>query len=110
MALKEVASDFDLSTGMRETFYYDDDTGRVTVDKSQNVTGVIDQNRREFNQHRHKSGFEDGLYHCARIPLATIERWRIEGRIDWFNSTDNERRKVLNSPDCAAFRTRPGRV
>ena len=110
--MKLINSEYCRATGITEEFWFDDATNKVTIRRLQDVEGQLDFNRQAFNSH---SGIgygdsEGGAHHVARIPLVVIEKWKTEKGFDWFNSTDKERRKILNDPDNKFLLVRPGRL
>lgn len=98
------AESFDQFSQIKEDFYFDESTGMASTIRSQDVEPILDFNRMARNHvNTNKKG---EMHHVARIPLIMIEQWKANGVIDWFNSTDAQRRKVLNDPANAMFRTR----
>lgn len=86
----------------------DDD---VTIERVQDVEGILEDNRRAYDESQKSSAFGRRV---ASIPNIVIEQWLKEG-INVFNiSTDPEtRRKVflkLNSPDWKHLRTHNSRL
>jgi hypothetical protein len=95
---------------IREILHTDENSNQVVVERTQDVEPILDYNKAMRNHEltgRHKS---EVMNHVARIPLVVVEKWRNEGVIDWFNSTDAERRRVLNDPANAMFRTRASKL
>ena len=113
MTQKLIATVPDIN-GFVEKYYWDDDRpeyDRMHIVRTQDVEGVIDYNKEmQANVHNQKHGFQDGLYHAARIPFAQLEKWKAEEGFDWFQSTDAEKRKKLNDPQYAHYRTRRSTV
>jgi hypothetical protein len=114
--MKLVKSDYDPVTGFTEEFWYEegvgDRPGKITMRRLQDVEDQLDVNKQAFNNHGN-IGYGDskgGAHHVARIPLVIIEKWKRENVIDWYNSTDKERRAVLNDPDNRFLLVRPGRL
>lgn len=109
--MRLTATEFDPATGIRENFYFDDATGKVHIQRVQDVEHNLARNRAEFNAHS-KASYGDskgGAHLVARIPLVVIEKWKEQG-FDWFNSTDKERRAMLNKPEHRQLLVRPGRL
>lgn len=101
----------DDGNGFSAKYYWDDDRpeyDRMHIVREQIVDSVLDANREQVaNIHNQKSGFgNNGLYHAARIPLAQIEKWISEEGFNWFQSSDADKRKKLNDPQYAKYRTR----
>lgn len=109
--MKLINSDYDPVTGITEEFHYCEMTNKITIRRYQDVEEQLDFNRQCFNSHNH-IGYQDsegGAHHIARIPLSVVERWNSEG-FDWFASTDNERRAILNKQENKCLLVRPGRL
>lgn len=112
--MKLIGTDYDEFTGITEEFYYEENAlspgrGRIHIKRYQDVEATLDNNKKLFNMAPTRYG-NDGVHDVAEIPLIMIEHWKNEGRIDWFQSTHNERRKILNDREFSKFRTRGGRV
>lgn len=104
------AVEWDQISQIKEVLSVDESTGKVLVERTQDIEPILDYNKSMRNHEltgRHKS---EVMNHVARIPLLIIEKWKNDGIIDWFNSTDAERRKVLNDPANAMFRTRASKL
>lgn len=114
--MKLIKSDYDKFTGITEEFWYQDGAtpgapGKITIRRYQDIEDQLDFNKQCFNSFS-KIGYADsegGAHHIARIPLMTLEKWKGQG-FDWFNSTDNERRKMLNKPENRCLLVRPGHL
>ena len=102
------AISFDEATQIREEFHYDDINDKMIINRVQDVEPILDFNK-EARNHINTGRMND-VHHVARIPLIVLEKWKREGVIDWFHSTDAERRRVLNDPANAMFRVRKCRL
>lgn len=98
------AVSFDEDSQIRDEFHYDSIEDKVISKRFQDVEPILDFNKEARNSIN--TGKMSEVHHVARIPLIVIEKWKNEGVIDWFKSTDAERRRVLNDPANAMFRTR----
>lgn len=108
--MRKVATDFDSTTGISESFYYDEQKGKVLIEKKQNVTPILDLNKEMYSrQTRPSYSDSNGNHLVARIPLTVIDLW-IEQGFNWFQSTDKERRAWLDKPENEVFKTRPGKL
>ena len=103
------AVEFDQFSQIREEFHYDPVNDKVITKRFQDVEPILDNNKFLRND-VHTGRMKSPVNHVARIPLIVLEKWKREGVIDWFNSTDAERRRVLNDPANAMFRTRKCRL
>ena len=99
---------FDEESQIREEFHYDPLEDKVITKRFQDIEPILDDNKILLNDVN--TGKMKPVHHVARIPLIIIEKWKNEGVIDWFHSTDAERRKVLNDPANAFLRTRKSRL
>ena len=113
--MKLIKSDYDKNTGMTEEFWYTDPIGdkpgKITIRRYQDIEDQLNFNQQCFASHS-KIGYsdsQDGAHHVARIPFATLEKWKQQG-FDWFHSTSNERKAMLNKIENRCLLVRPGRL
>lgn len=101
---------YDPATGITEQYWHNPLEGTVTIRKLQDVQKVIDNNKEEFNSFN--KGYSDsrGTHKIATIPMVVIDKWRAEDGFDWFKATSNERKRWLEKPENAVFKTRPGKL
>lgn len=101
----------DLTTSIRS------EQGKLVVQRTQDPTEYLEQNRREFNEapswRPYGSGRKDRpLRKVASIPLIVVEQWMKEG-VDILDPSPEMQKKVaqkLNSNEYQHLRTYPGRV
>lgn len=108
---KLLSREYDKFTGMTEEMWHNEAEGTITFRRLQDVEFTLDMNKALRNESG--KGFSDvtgGAYHKARIPFAIVEKWLRDGKIDWFNSTDKERRAVLNDPAHSKLLVKEGRM
>lgn len=107
--MRKIASAYDHDTGFTTEMWYDEVTSRVTIQRLQDVEGVLALNKEQFNMHASNPTYRDsdGFHHVARIPFVVIEQWYTEG-FNWYQSTDAERRAKINAHE--KLKTRPGRL
>lgn len=95
------------------------ENGLIEMHSSQNITAILDQNKRDQNDSNFRNGYsEDGdMKHVARVPLIIWKQWWIEekkrqGRtIPLYGKEMNEIvRKKLNDPDNKFLRTGGGEI
>jgi hypothetical protein len=107
--MRLTASEYDPETGFTEEFWFDEQTGKVTINRIQDVEGTIEANRATYmGASKDYSDSKGGAHLVARIPLVIIEKWLREDGFDWFNSTDKERRAILNKAENKFLKVRPG--
>ena len=102
------STDRDPLTGIQEDVYlgYGDDEGKVRFERKQEVGSYqrkMHENRAAAPTSFHRSG---GIYKSAEVPLIEVERWKTAYGFDWFNVSDNERRKWLNRSENARWKAR----
>lgn len=102
--LKSVS--FDQFSQIREETYYNEQTDEIETKRFQDVEPILGFNKGVRNDTPKGFGKNGEFHHVARIPLVVLEKWKVDGVIDWFKSTDAQRRKVLNDPANAFLRTR----
>lgn len=96
--------------GTTEKVYYDDKEDKIHTVKTQDVSSVIEANKRAYND---AGGYESEVFnHKASIPMICIEEWCQQQGIkvqEFFNNSAVLKR-FLNDPDNRYFLTRPGKV
>jgi len=85
-------------------------TGEVTVAHSQDISGILDQNKKARAEAEGKQMGE--MQRVASIPSVVVMQWMKEGiNVMAPNREDLKRmRKKLNSPEWAYLRTGGGRL
>lgn len=98
------------SDGTRHTIAHFDSDGGMTLETTQDVTGIIEGNKKAFNEVTSLDKWGD-LTKVARLPLTVVDDLNKKGIMRGFAVMDETRFKAfLNDPDNRFFRTRPGRV
>jgi hypothetical protein len=98
----------DIKTQMRV------EQGKMVIKRTQDTTGYLEQNRREFNEAptwRPYAG-PRAMRKVASIPNIVVEQWMREG-VNILDPSPEMQKKVaekLNSNEYAYLRTYPGRV
>lgn len=96
-------------TDLQTLFHYDDANDKSIIEVRQDVEPIMDMNKRQMNQ---ASSYHDGkeaMHHYARIPIAALEKYKMETGSD--PMTDPEAmRRFLNDPDQRVWRVRGGKV
>jgi hypothetical protein len=99
----------DADTQVVQTAYSDGDGG-LLIETKQDISAIIDQNKREYatKDQRSKWGEWDKI---GSIPLVVFQELNKLGICRGFMVMDQKKMKDwLNDPDNRHFRTRPGRV
>jgi len=87
------------------------DKDEITVKQEQDVTGLIEQNKKEYNNANSK--WSDELFgnKVASIPFTAIDKLNKEGIMKGFTVLDQKRFFAwLNNPENLFFRTKPGQL
>lgn len=93
------------SLGIKRTWHYNTETDEATVETSQNVTAIIEENKQDFNlQEKHTKYGEWSK--VASIPLSIYFELKAQGKLD----DQAYMKRWLNDPENRYFRTRPGQV
>jgi len=88
---------------------HNDDSGTFTLEERQDVTDLIDTNKRLYNEVDERARFGNGIVRVASIPMNIfLQAWK-QGRFRG-SKLSKEDRAWLNDSDNKAFRTRPGRL
>jgi hypothetical protein len=99
---KRLISD-DAMTGIKTFMTYDADTDEAVISKEQDMTGIIEQNKREFNEAPERWGEWTKV---GSIPLSIYYELERKGII----GDQKAMAKWLNDPDNRHFRTRSGTI
>jgi hypothetical protein len=98
---------YDPFTGMTTYFDYDHSTDTTIVGSEQDVTALLDLNKRLQNDESYsKSGIKNGWWHYATYPSIIIEKWLNEHGVNVFNK--DHQKKVLeltNRPEYRFLKT-----
>ena len=100
-------------TQFRQSVAHADGDGGIIIETRQDISGNIEQNRKEFNSYDERAKWSDDMFgnKVASIPLTVIDDLNAKGIMRGFAVLDQKRMKEwLNSPDNRYFRTRPGQV
>ena len=100
-------------TEFRKSVAHADGDGGIIVETRQDVTEIIEQNRKEFNSFDERAKWSNDMFgnKIASIPLTVFDDLNAKGILRGFTVVDQKRMNDwLNSPDNRYFRTRPGRV
>jgi hypothetical protein len=98
-----------MSDGIKANVQHDKDADSITISHSQDVSGILEQNR-IARQQEIKRGAE--MQRVASIPAVVVMEWMKEGiNVMSPNHEDLKRmKKKLNSPEYAYLRTGGGRL
>ena len=97
--------DYDPATGILETFHYDHVEGKAIIQTSQDVTAILEANKRAYNQVDENANWKGDIHLCATVPLHIFNSLPKELRRD-----ENALKRWLNHPDQKAFKVRPGKI
>ena len=96
---------------IRTKVAHNDDNGNVVIATEQDVTDIIEQNKREYNANNGAWGGDILDNKIASIPMTVIDDLNKKGIMRGFDVLDQKLfRKWLNDPDNRFFRTRQGRI
>ena len=89
--------EYDPATGITEEMWYDDRDGKIHVRRTMDIEPVLKANQIQIASSPRDFYRDQGVYHKARIPTVTIEKWMKEEGFNWFTATDAEKRAKLNA-------------
>lgn len=95
--------DVDPLSGITSYWHYDDATDTALIEKRQDVSGILDANKAEFNADHGRYGEWTKV---ASIPLSVYYDLKAKGIVD----DPVAMKRWLNDADNRFFRTRPGTV
>ena len=104
-----------LHNGITSTSFVDDGD-QLIIAESQNITNVIEQNKKEYAESTNGKGWDgenafSKKNKVASIPLVVLADLEKQGIMRGFHIIDMDRFKLwLNNPDNQVFRTRQGRI
>jgi hypothetical protein len=100
-----------ISNGINQT-EFKDDGDQLIITQKQDITGIIEANKRDYAETDAKTKWGDTLNNrVARIPLTVFTELEKQGITRGFTVIDMKRFKEwLNNPDNQVFRTRAGRI
>ena len=98
-----------MSDGIKANIQHDKNTDSVTISHSQDVSGILEQNRIARQQDTRRGA---DMQRVASIPAVVVMEWMKEGiNVMAPNREDLKRmKKKLNSTDYAYLRTGGGRL
>jgi len=100
-------------TNFRQTAVHADGEGGIVIETKQDITGIIEQNKKEYNSFDERAKWSDELFgnKIASIPFTVIDELNKQGIMRGFAVLDEKRFKAwLNERDNRVFRTRTGVV
>jgi hypothetical protein len=97
----------------RQSTAHADGDGGLVIATKQDVSGIIEANRKEYNSYDERARWSDDLFgnKIASIPFTAIDELNKQGVMRGFAIVDEVRfASFLNDPMNRAWRTRPGQV
>ena len=97
----------------RDSVVHADGEGGIVIETKQDITGIIEQNKKEYNSFDERAKWSDELFgnKVASIPFTVIDELNKQGIMRGFDVLDEKRFKAwLNERDNRVFRTRTGVV
>jgi hypothetical protein len=97
----------------RQTAVHADGDGGIIIETRQDITAILEQNKKEYNSFDERAKWSDELLgnKIASIPMTVIDDLNKQGIMRGFHIIDEKRMKAwLNERDNRVFRTRTGVV
>ena len=97
----------------KQTAVHADGEGGIVIQTRQDVTNIMEQNKKEFNSFDERAKWSDQLFgnKVASIPMTVIDDLNKQGIMRGFAVLDDKRFAMwLNDPMNRAWRTRTGVV
>lgn len=96
--------DYNPLSGITTEMQYDHSTDMVNITTHQDVSEIIEQNKREIIELDHSK--KDAMRHYARIPPVVIMHWKQKYGVDFFNRDHWPRvMKLINSAEYRDLKT-----
>jgi hypothetical protein len=87
------------------------DKDEITIKQEQDVSALIEQNKKEYNNAETKWSNQLFGNKVASIPFAAIDKLNKQGIMKGFTVLDQKRFfSFLNDPENLYFRTKPGQL
>jgi len=100
-----------MSTPIRTQTAYEDGDGGIVIETKQDVTEIIEANKKQLDYDKSRQGHLNELHHVARIPFTVIDVLNQKGIMKGFNVVDDVGfARWLNDPDNAVWKTYRGTV
>lgn len=103
--------DFEPFSGITQTFHHDaaTDTSYIEtkfpdLDASMDACAEL-RNRPEYS----KEGMKEGWWHLGHIPMALIEKWRVDLGVNVFDKNDLKKVLQLLHDEYSRFKTTDGK-
>lgn len=91
--------------GITRTWHYDAEKDEATIQTTQDVSAIIEENKQEFNLVDERARWGEWT-RVASIPLSLYYQLKAEGKLD----DEAYMKRFLNDPENRHFRVRPGQV
>jgi hypothetical protein len=96
---------------VRQKVAHNTDDGEIVIATEQDVSSIIEQNKKEYNATNGRWGEDVFDNKIASIPLTVIDDLNKANIMRGFHVIDQKKfRAWLNNPDNRFFRTRQGKV
>ena len=98
---------------IRQTAVHADGEGGIVIQTRQDVSDIVEQNKKEYNSFDERARWSDHLFgnKVASIPLTVIDELNKQGIMRGYAVLDDKRfASWLNDPMNRAWRTRTGVV
>ena len=98
---------------IRKTAVHADGEGGIVIQTRQDVSDIVEQNKKEYNSYDERAKWSDELFgnKVASIPMTVIDDLNKAGIMRGFAVLDDKRFALwLNDPMNRAWRTRTGVV
>ena len=98
---------------IRQTAVHADGEGGIVIQTRQDVSAIVEQNKKEYNSFDERAKWSDHLFgnKVASIPLTVIDDLNKQGIMRGYAVLDEKRfASFLNDPMNRAWRTRTGVV
>jgi hypothetical protein len=96
----------DPEMGITQWFIPESDGKSFVIQTSQNVSGIIEENKQAYTKFDERSNWKGTWHKVASIPLDLFFRLKKQGVVE----DDAKFKRWLNSSEQRFLRTRPGRV
>lgn len=90
--------DYDPLTGIRETFAYDEMSGKAHINATQDVEAVVERNKKAANAGATDHGIKSGLWLYAEVPVI-VQMQMLNDGVNPHPRTKSEWRRLFQEID-----------
>lgn len=106
--MKHYKTEYNPVTGAREDYYFDDVEDKMIIRRRQDVTDIVEANKRKIANSVDSRYGNEMLHHVADIPIELAYKWKREEGLDVLSNDPEMKRRLrrkLNDPEFRWLKT-----